>query len=294
MAMTMRQLFTEFGLEAGTQDFLGHSLALHADESYLDKPALETCMRIKLYMVSMLRFGKSPYVYPLYGLSELPQAFARLSAIYGATYMLDTPADEILFNPDNGKIKGIRSGEQIVTADAIICDPSYAPSGKTRIVHKVIRAICLLDRPIPSTNNSDSCQIIIPQRQLNRKYDVYIACVSSAHNVCADGYYVAMVSTIIETNDPEKEIDYALSLLGNIREKFIWQTEMVEPLEDGKRDHLYVARSYDASSHFETVCDDVKSLYERYAGKPLEIKKRPTAEEEQAKMTAHYGGVNEV
>ena len=46
--------------------------------------------------------GKSPYLYPLYGLGELPQGFARLSAIYGGTYMLDKPVDEIVM--ENGKV----------------------------------------------------------------------------------------------------------------------------------------------------------------------------------------------
>ena len=32
MAIPMIKLFQEFGLEAGTQDFIGHSLALHLDE----------------------------------------------------------------------------------------------------------------------------------------------------------------------------------------------------------------------------------------------------------------------
>ena len=45
--------------------------------------------RIKLYSNSLAKYGKSPYLYPLYGLGELPQGFARLSAIYGGTYMLD-------------------------------------------------------------------------------------------------------------------------------------------------------------------------------------------------------------
>ena len=44
---------------------------------------------------SLARYGKSPYLYPLYGLGELPQGFARLSAIYGGTYMLDKPIDEV-------------------------------------------------------------------------------------------------------------------------------------------------------------------------------------------------------
>jgi len=45
--------------------------------SYLRKPAEETIMRCKLYSESLARYGKSPYLYPLYGLGELPQGFAR-------------------------------------------------------------------------------------------------------------------------------------------------------------------------------------------------------------------------
>ena len=57
----------------------------------------------------MARYGKSPYIYPLYGLGELPQSFARLSAIYGGTYMLDKAIDEIVTDAD-GKFVGVRSG----------------------------------------------------------------------------------------------------------------------------------------------------------------------------------------
>ena len=50
---------------------------LHSLCRYLTKPALETIRRIKLYSDSLARYGKSPYLYPLYGLGELPQGFAR-------------------------------------------------------------------------------------------------------------------------------------------------------------------------------------------------------------------------
>jgi Rab GDP dissociation inhibitor len=33
-------------------------------------------------------------------------------------------------------------------------------------VGQVVRAICILSHPIPNTNNSESCQIIIPQSQV--------------------------------------------------------------------------------------------------------------------------------
>ena len=124
----------------------------------------------------MARYGKSPYIYPLYGLGELPQSFARLSAIYGGTYMLEKPIDEIVTDED-GKFVGVRSGKETVKAKQVIGDPSYfgagkeAEDGKVRVLEegKVVRAICLLNHPIPGTDDSDSCQIIIPQNQVGRR-----------------------------------------------------------------------------------------------------------------------------
>lgn len=49
--------------------------------------------------------------------------------------------------------------------------------------------------------------------------DIYIAEVSSTHNVCAKDVYIAMVSTIVETNDPESELLPGLKLLGPIYDK---------------------------------------------------------------------------
>ena len=68
--------------------------------------------------------------------------------------MLNTKVDEILFN--NGKVSGIKSGEEEAKAPLIICDPSYALN-KVRETGKVIRAICIMDHPIPKTNDATSC-----------------------------------------------------------------------------------------------------------------------------------------
>lgn len=121
---TMQALYEKFGLDKNTQDFTGHALALHRDDEYLNDLATTTITRIKLYSDSLARYGKSPYLYPLYGLGELPQGFARLSAIYGGTYMLDKPIDEILFD-EAGKIRGVRSGEETARCKQVYCDPSY-------------------------------------------------------------------------------------------------------------------------------------------------------------------------
>jgi len=86
---TAAELFKKFSLDDHIKDFTGHALALFRDDDYLNQPCGEMIRRVKLYSESLARYGKSPYLYPLYGLGELPQGFARLSAIYGGTYMLD-------------------------------------------------------------------------------------------------------------------------------------------------------------------------------------------------------------
>ncbi|KAJ9118251.1 Rab GDP dissociation inhibitor alpha [Naganishia vaughanmartiniae] len=262
---TMTDIYKKFGLEAGTQDFIGHAMALHLDDSYKTKPAWDTYDRIILYTSSMARYGKSPYIYPMYGLGELPQAFARLSAIYGGTYMLAKPIEKIVTD-DEGKFVGVTSEGETVKAKMVIGDPSYfgagseeGQDGKIRVVEekKVVRAICILKHPVPGTDDADSCQIIIPQNQVGRKNDIYIAAVSHAHAVCAPNVYVAIVSTIVETSVPEREILPGLQLLGTIVDN------LYTPVSSGQQDNIFITRSYDATTHFETVAEDVADVWER-------------------------------
>lgn len=73
--MSMQEVYKQFGLGEMTIDFIGHAIALHRDDSYMSQPAMDTVMKVKLYYNSLTRFEgtASPYIYPLYGLGELPQ-----------------------------------------------------------------------------------------------------------------------------------------------------------------------------------------------------------------------------
>ncbi|KAI9857357.1 MAG: Rab GDP dissociation inhibitor alpha [Trichoglossum hirsutum] len=278
-----RDIYDHFGLEPGTRDFIGHAMALYHDDQYIQEKgaAFEMIQRIRLYVNSMARYGKSPYIYPLYGLGELPQGFARLSAIYGGTYMLNTNIEEIIY--EGGKAAGIKAtmkdraeaGEGIrftTKAKMILGDPSYFP-GKVQIVNHVLRAICILTHPVPNTDNSDSAQIIIPQSQVGRKNDIYIAIVSSAHNVCPKGYYIAIISTIAEgDSNHHLELEPGFERLGKIEEKFMGPPiPLYKPLDSGISDKIFISNSYDATSHFETTTDDVKDIYRRAEGHELVV-----------------------
>lgn len=45
--------------------------------------------------------------------------------------------------------------------------------------------------------------------------------VSNTHLICAQGFYVAIISATVETNEPEKEIQPAIDILGDIMDMFV-------------------------------------------------------------------------
>ncbi|EPS65861.1 hypothetical protein M569_08910, partial [Genlisea aurea] len=268
--LTAKQLIAKYELEDDTIDFIGHALALYSDGSYLEQPAIDFVKRMKLYAESLARFqAGSPYIYPLYGLGELPQAFARLSAVYGGTYMLNKTECKVEFDGD-GKAIGVTSEGETAKCKKLVCDPSYLPD-KVKKVGKVVRAMCIMSHPIPETSDSHSAQVILPQKQLGRKSDMYLFCCSYAHNVAPKGKYIAFVLTEGESDNPEEELKPGVELLGGVDEIFYESYDRFVPTNDSVADNCFISKSYDASTHFESTVLDVLELYTKITGKVLDL-----------------------
>ena len=268
--MTMRQLYEDFGLCPATHEFISHAMCLQTDEAHLDLPAIDTMKELQVYCYSLARYGTSPYIYPVYGLGGLPEGFSRLCAIHGGTFMLNRDIDEIVFD-SNGKASGVKSGKEMAKAKMVIGDPSYFPRDKIRPTGQVVRCICFLNHPIPNTNENQSAQIIIPGPQVGRKNDIFVCSVSSAHAVSANGVYIAIVSTKMETGKPEEEIAPGLALMGHIMQRFTTVATTYEPTHDGSEDQCFVSSSFDGASHFESDVNDLLSLYQRVTGEELDM-----------------------
>ncbi|KAI8030337.1 Guanosine nucleotide diphosphate dissociation inhibitor [Camellia lanceoleosa] len=268
--VTAKDVISKYGLDDNTVDFIGHALALHIDDSYLDQPAMDFVKRVKLYAESLARFqGGSPYIYPLYGLGELPQAFARLSAVYGGTYMLNKPECKVEFDAD-GKAIGVTSEGETAKCKKVVCDPSYL-SDKVKKVGKVARAICIMSHPIPNTHDAHSVQIILPQKQLGRKSDMYLFCCSYSHNVAPKGKFIAFVTTEAETDNPEVELKPGIDLLGPVEEIFFDTYDRYEPTNQNAVDNCFISTSYDATTHFESTLENVIAMYSQITGKALDL-----------------------
>jgi Rab GDP dissociation inhibitor len=104
--------------------------------------------------------------------------------------------------------------------------------------------------------------------------------VSHAHAVCAKNLYIVIVSATVETSDPENEIKPALDLLGGVREMFVKVSTLEEPINDSQAERLFITKSYDATSHFETSDIDVLEIYEKIVNEKLDLNIQPTDDEE--------------
>ena len=143
---------------------------------------------------------------------------------------------------------------------------------KVKSSKQVIRCISILDHPIPNTNDLPSVQIILPQRQINRKNDIFIAGLNYTHGVCKKGFYLAIISTMVETDKPVDELKPAFDLIGNVLESFITVSQLYEPIDTSFSDNVFISTSFDPLSHFESDTNNIIELYKKITGKEVDLK----------------------
>lgn len=261
--VTMEQHFNSFRLNKDAKEFIGHAIALNLDDSYLNDPAIVTLRNIELYLTSLLSYGdqlKSPYIYPMYGSSEISQAFSRKAAICGATFRLNCPV--LAIAPVNGGFEvsiedKIEKKTAKLRCKKLLGDPSYFPSMVSK-TGSVIQSTCIIKGDVKLHNTKAATQVIFLASELGRVNDVFLLILSDMENACPKGYKIAMISTVAETSNPEDEISRIISMLGDVQKIFVEKRCLYEP--SSSQDNIYISRSVDQSTHFESIYLDVLRL----------------------------------
>ncbi len=138
------------------------------------------------------------------------------------------------------KVYGIYDGkEDWVKAKQIIAHPSYMQNvgmgKKLKQVGIVRRSICIMKHPIPKTKKKPSVQIIIPQKQVGRKNDIYLMSIGAEHGVCKKGFYLAIISTMRENKDHLSDIKPALDILGKVDYRFDTEEVLYAPSDNSDK-----------------------------------------------------------
>jgi len=275
----MREVYDYWKLDDNTKRFTGHAIALYPNDRYLDDPrkTIECLKKIQLYAHSLARYERSPYIYPIWGLGGLPEGFSRLAAVHGGTYMLRRPVKAINYGSD-GKVESVETTEgtaKVKAGGRVIADPSYfmdtlkTKDPKVKAVGRVARWLCIMDHPVPGTNNANSCQIILPMAAV--KSDIYISVQSSALSVTPAGMYLAMISSNVYTDKPKQELLVAYKLLGPVLKDFFFVSDIYMPCNDPRKDNVFIPSSMNATTHFEAATREVEILYKLITGNTVDL-----------------------
>ncbi|XP_076826000.1 rab GDP dissociation inhibitor alpha-like [Clavelina lepadiformis] len=201
--------------------------------------------------------------FPLFGLGELIQSLQKVIKSAGGRSMLNRPLDWV--KKRDGLVYVSASG---VTAGAptIIAEPSYFPD-MVKSTAKIARAFCVLNHPTPGATTSHSHYVVVPPATSEQRDDIYVSVVGSKHKVSPAGMYVAIVSAIVQSSNPDEALKPGLDLLGQITAKMTKVHDYCVPLEGDKKSRIFISKSYDATMTWETAMDDVTSLYEKITEK---------------------------
>lgn len=301
----MKTIYEYYCISENIQEFFGHAVCLYLDDGYKAKAAHECLERGKLYAYSLARFGKSPYIYPQWGLGGLPEGFSRLCAVHGGVFMLNKPMVKLHYGED-GKVAGVEAvksddrgnhvaGEtETVKVKNVIADPTYfikekQPDMKTKEFERIKKTgyvgrwIFLLKNPIPNTENASSCQIIMPAKQVpGRKSDIYISCVSHEQKIAPKPVHVVMISGNVSSDDEKtakSELKVARALVGKALQEFFEVSPLYAPSGEVGKDNVWISSSYDATSHWQTTISEVLAMFTKMTGKKVDLNKTITAED---------------
>lgn len=269
----MALIANKFGLEPFTLEFVSHCMANIPTEEYLLMPLREFAPLIKLYMDSYLIYGESPFIYPAYGLGGLAEGFARYTAIHGGVFALSQPVEKMEFKNDKISEVHFKSDQnngfyKSVTCDHVVSNAQFLGTDKKTLTKKIYRAVLIYNR-VPKTM-SDSFRLIIPYSQVDRENDIYVSFLSNRQAVTPEGYYLAIVSTVVEKKDPREEMGVIYEILGTPLKKFDQIVDYYVP-DPTQTSNLYVLSSVDETNTFKNEMDKVHEIYEAITKKELRL-----------------------
>ena len=238
------------------QNIIVHALCFHekkfkpnADDDEYDSrtfiSTVEALNNLHQNIDSIGRFGTTPFITPVYGSTEISQAFCRMCAVWGGTYILRRHITKFSFgfglatkkenDSDSTEQKQKQKGEVAAlslqdstgkkfSCGAFVCNIEYWPKNNNNTSHsnvesktKIITRVSICDASVFLIGISMG--IIPPKTQgLDNPHSIYIFQLDSTSNVVPAGAVVIHIMTSLEFEEDDISLenkDFAVSLLQN-------------------------------------------------------------------------------
>lgn len=254
-------------LSENLRKFVIYSIALVKP----DTPTEIALVATHKFLKSLGRYGKSPFIWPLYGIGELPQAFCRMSAVFGGTYCLKLDIETIeVATSDSGKVN-VRINGQTITSDHIVMEGSYVPykydaksSGKM-----VSRGILITNQSLLPTAEEHLSFLTIPPL-LGHEESVRVIEVGPASSACPSGLFVLYLTCESSYGTAEEDLLQYTTLLAarngedNNKPKLLWSlyfNQLEDVIFEDTPDNMFIPSLPDSTLGFDKAVEEAERIF---------------------------------
>ncbi|XP_005092402.1 rab proteins geranylgeranyltransferase component A 2 [Aplysia californica] len=187
-------------LSGNVQHFIQHAIAMVTDTVSTE----EALKKTQKFLKSLGQYGNTAFLFPLYGSGELPQAFSRLSAVFGGIYCLMMTATHLVTDGEKKCTGIVTSSGQKVSCKYLVAEQTYLPPSfmATQSYRKLSRAIYITDRSIKEAEDQElSLLNFLCSGDASRPITVLELPQSAM--VCPKNVYVVHLTRLSTGEDPE-------------------------------------------------------------------------------------------
>ena len=253
-------------LSENLQKFVIYSIALVKPDTPTELALKETSK----FLRSLGRYGKSPFIWPLYGTGELPQAFCRMSAVFGGTYCLNINIESMDFNRETGKVRTCMDGHTI-ESDHLVMDNSYVPYGfNAHMSGKMIsRGILITNQSMLPTAEEHLSFLTIPPL-LGHEESVRVVEIGPASSACPSGLFILYLACPSSYATAEEDLLQYTTLLTapnddqSNKPKLLWSVyfnQLEDIIFDDIPPNVFIPSLPDSSLGFELAVEEAKKIF---------------------------------
>ncbi|XP_071362674.1 rab proteins geranylgeranyltransferase component A 1 isoform X2 [Trachinotus anak] len=145
------------------QHFLLHSIAMVTE----DTPTEVGLASTRHFLRCLGRYGNTPFLFPVYGLGEIPQCFCRMCAVFGGIYCLRHSVHCLLVDKDTNRCKAvIDSRGQRISCSHFVVEDGYVAAERKKVATPtrfLSRAVLITDGSVlPTDSDQQVSMVTIP------------------------------------------------------------------------------------------------------------------------------------
>lgn len=178
-------------LSPNLQHFVLHSISMLPP----DTKTITGLKTTRSFLQSLGRYGNTPFIWPLYGVGELPQAFCRMCAVFGGLYCLRRSAESITLDASSNTCIGITSEGQFLKCNWLIMGSSYLPNKwRKDTPQHVSRAVFITDKCLKASDHGAVTLMSMP-RTNEKGSPITVIELDKTSSACPSGLYVVHLVT---------------------------------------------------------------------------------------------------